>query len=144
MAKTYKTYFKEKWLYFALSVVFYFAPFIVTTACLLPVVKAATGVKAAIGLGIIIINSIPFLMGVFRAFFAHFPMLNMVAVVFMCIYGFFALDAFMKSREVFCWIELAAALGSIVSCVFWGLHLKYADYRRSVKATVGSGAFVLK
>lgn len=144
MAKKYKTYFKEKWLCFALSLVFYFLPFIITTACLLPVIKAATGVKAAIGLGIIVINSIPFLMGIFEAFFSHFPMLNMVAVIFLCIYGFFALDAFMKSREAFCWIELAAALGSIVSCIFWAQFLKYADYRKSVKATVGSGAFVLK
>lgn len=144
MAKVYKTYFKEKWLFFALSISTYFLPFVITTACLLPFVKAADGVKIAIGLGIVFINAIPFLMGVFRAFFSHFPMLNMVAVIFLFIYGFFALDAFMKSREAFCWIELAAALGSILSCVFWGLYLKYADYRRAVKATVGSGAFVMK
>lgn len=144
MSKNYKTYFRQKWLCFSLSIISYFLPFVVVTACMLPFVKAAEGVKIAIGLGIVLINAIPFLTGVFRAFFAHFPMLNIIAIIFLFIYGFFTLDAFIKSREAFCWIELAAALGSVASCVFWGLYLKYADYRRAVKATVGSGAFLTK
>ncbi len=144
MSKKYKTFRKEKWLYFALSIVFYFVPFIVTTACLLPVVKAATGFKIAIGLAVVFINAIPFLTGVFKAFFAHFPMLNVIAVIYLLVAGFFALDVFMRSRETFLWIELAAALGSVVSCVFWAKYLKYRDYNNTVKATVKSGAFVMK
>lgn len=140
----YKTFFKEKWICFAMAIATYFVPFIITSACLLPFVKEATGVKVAVGLGIVMVNSVPFLMGVFKAFFAHFPMLNIVAIIYLFIYGFFTLDAFLKAREVFCWIELSAAIGSVISCVFWGLYLKYSAYRNSVKATVKSGAFVMR
>lgn len=69
----YKTFTKEKWLYFAFSIITYFLPFIIVSACLLPIVKEATGLKIAMGLGIMLINAIPFLMGIFKAFFAHFP-----------------------------------------------------------------------
>ena len=144
MSKKYKTFRKEKWLYFALSLAIYFVPFIVTTACLLPLVKAATGFKFAIGLAVVFINAIPFLTGVFKAFFAHFPMLNMIAIIYLFIAGFFALDVFMKSRETFLWIELAAAQGSVISCILWGQYLKYKDYNKTMKATVKSGAFVMK
>ena len=61
----YKTFTKEKWLYFAFSIITYFLPFIIVSACLLPIVKEATGLKIAMGLGIMLINAIPFLMGIF-------------------------------------------------------------------------------
>lgn len=144
MSKNYKTFRKEKALYFALAVAAYFLPFIITTACLLPFVKAAQGFKIAAGLGIVIVNAIPFLMGVFRSFFSHFPMFNLLAVVFLFLGGFFMLDTFRNCAETLLWIELAAAVGSIASCVFWTLHKKYARYAESVKATVASGAFSRK
>lgn len=144
MSKTYKTFKKEKRLYFAIAVAAYFLPFIITTACLLPFVKAAQGFKIAAGLGIVIVNAIPFLMGIFRSFFAHFPMFNLLAVAFLMLGGFFIMDTFRSCAETLLWIELAAALGSIASCVFWALHKKYARYAESVKATVASGAFSLK
>lgn len=140
----YKTYRKEKWIYFALSIVAYFLPFIITTACFLPIVSAPTGIKAAIGMGILLINAIPFLTGVFRAFFAHFPMLNMLAIVFMLLYSFFALDIFTRCREIICWIELSAAIGSVASCILWGKYLKYKSYQKTIKATVKSGAFLMR
>lgn len=143
MAK-YKTFRKEKWIYFALSVISYFLPFIVVTACLLPMVKAASGLKIAMGLGIVFINAIPFFMGVFKAFFAHFPMLNVLALVFMWLAVFFSLDVFRSCMDKLLWIESAAAIGSVASCVFWGLHRKYARWSASVKANVKSGAFVMK
>ncbi len=143
MAK-YRTFKKEKRLYFALAIITYFLPFVVVTACLLPVVKAAVGIKAAIGLGIVFINAIPFLMGVFRAFFAHFPMLNMLAVVFLCLAAFFTLDIFRGCVDKLLWIESAAAFGSVVSCVLWAKYRKYKQYALSVAATVKSGAFALK
>lgn len=139
-----KTYAKEKRLYFALSVVFYFVPFTVTAACLLPVVKAAEGFKIAIGLGLVLINAVPFIAGVFRSFFAHFPMVNLLSLVFLALAGFFKLEVFSKYADIFLWIELAAALGSLVSCILWGQYRKYADYNRTMKATVNSGAFALK
>lgn len=140
----YKTYRKEKWLFFVFSVITYFMPFSVTTACLLPMVKAAEGFKIAIGLGIVVINAIPFLMGVFRAFFAHFPMLNLLAIVFLLLAAFFTLDVFKSYMHIFCWIELAAALGSVISSILWGQYRKYADFNRTMKATVKSGAFKMK
>lgn len=144
MKSNYKTFKKEKILYFALAVTAYFLPFIITTACLLPFVKAAQGFKIAAGLGIVIVNAIPFLMGIFRSFFAHFPMFNLLAVAFLMLGGFFMLDVFRSCAETLLWIELAAAVGSIASCVFWALHKKYARYAESVKATVASGAFSRK
>lgn len=140
----YKTYTKEKWLYFALSVVAYFLPFIVVAACLLPLIKTSGGFKVAMGLGIVLINAIPFLMGTFRSLFAHFPMLNTLAIIFIALAAFFTLPLFQSSADKLCWIELAAAVGSVVSCVFWSKHCKYKRYQESVKATVGSGAFETK
>lgn len=140
----YKTYRKEKWLYFAFSIIAYFLPFVVVTACLLPMVKAAEGFKIAMGLGIVVINAIPFLMGAFKAFFAHFPMLNILAILFLALAAFFTMDAFKNYVDVFCWIELAAAVGSVISCILWGQFRKYSDFNKSMRATLKSGAFVTK
>lgn len=141
MSKNYRTFKKEKWLFFALSIVVYFLPFIITTACFLPVMETSGGFKVAIGFVIIIVNAIPFLMGIFKAFFAHFPMLNILAIVFLFLGAFFMLDLFQKYAETFLWIEFSAAVGSIVSCILWGRHKKYARYSESIKAAVASGAF---
>ncbi len=139
-----KTYKKEKYIYFALSVVFYFLPFTVTAACLLPFVKAAEGFKIALGLGVVIINAIPFLVGVFRWFFSHFPMLNFVSLLFLALEAFFRMEVFRTYADTFLWIELAAGAGSIASCILWAKYLKYASYNKTMKAALGSGAFVTK
>lgn len=143
MAK-YKSFAKEKWLYFAFSVIVYFLPFIIVTACLLPIIQEAKGLKIAMGMGIVLINAIPFLIGVFKAFFIHFPMLNILAIVFLCLGAFFTMDAFKSCVEKLLWIELAAASGSVVSCVFWGKYRKYTKWCESVKANIRCGAFVIK
>ena len=137
----YRTFTKEKWLYFALAVVAYFLPFVIVTACLLPFIKVSGGFKIAMGLGIVVINAIPFLMGIFKSFFAHFPMFNMLAVVFLILAAFFTLDVFQTYVDRFLWIEAAAAVGSIVSCILWAKYRKYAKWQQSVKANVASGAF---
>lgn len=140
----YKTFKKQRITYFWLAIVAYFLPFIIVSACLLPFVKVNGGFKIAVGLGIVFINAIPFLMGIFKSFFAHFPMLNVLSIVFLCLAAFFTLDVFRNCVEKLLWIESAAAIGSIVSCVFWAKHLKYVKWNESVKATIGSGAFELK
>lgn len=140
----YKSYRKEKWLYFVFCVLAYFLPFIIVTSIFFPMIEAAKGFKIAIGLGIVFINAIPFLMGIFRAFFAHFPMFNMLAVVFVALAAFFTFDVFQSYAYMFCWIEGAAALGSVVSCILWAQHRKYARWSESIKANVRSGAFVMK
>lgn len=143
MAK-YKTFRKEKWLFFLFSIIAYFLPFVVVTACLFPMLKAAKGLKIAMGLGIVFINAIPFLMGVFKAFFAHFPFLNVLAIVFLFLAVFFTADTFKSSVDKLLWIEGSAAVGSIASCILWGFHLKYKRWCESIKANVKSGAFVIK
>lgn len=143
MAK-YKTYAKEKWLYFVFSLIAYFLPFVIVTACLMPLIQTSQGLKIAMGMGIVLINAIPFLMGVFRAVFAHFPMLNVLAVVFIFLAAFFTLDVFKSCVDKLLWIETAAAGGSILSCIFWGKHRKYTKWRESVRANVRSGAFVMR
>ena len=80
----------------------------------------------------------------FRSFFAHFPMFNILAVVFLCLAAFFTLDVFRGCVDKLLWIELAAAVGSIASCILWGKYRKYSHYQKTMKATVGSGAFVMK
>lgn len=140
----YKTFKKQRIIYFWLAIAAYFLPFIIVSACLLPFIKINGGLKIAVGLGIVFINAIPFLMGVFKVFFAHFPMLNILSIVFLCLAAFFTLDIFRCYVDKLLWIESAAAIGSVVSCIFWAKHLKYQKWNESVKATVGSGAFVLK
>ena len=142
--KSYKTFFGVKWISFALSIICYFLPFIIVTACLLPLTEASNGTKWGIGLVLVVINAIPFLMGVFRSLFAHFPMLNILSFVFLALAAFFMLDYFRYYAEIFLWIELAAALGSLASCVFWAMFKKYSHWRESVKANVRSGAFAMK
>lgn len=139
-----RTYKKEKYTYFALSVAAYFLPFVVTAACLLPFVEEKTGFKIALGLGIATVNAIPFLVGAFRWFFSHFPMLNFVALLFLALAAFFRMDVFRTYADTFLWIELAAGVGSIASCVLWAKYLKYASYNKTMKATLESGAFVTK
>lgn len=56
----YKSYRKEKWLYFVFCVLAYFLPFIIVTSVFFPMIEAAKGFKIAIGLGIVFINAIPF------------------------------------------------------------------------------------
>lgn len=145
MSKPYKTFKKEKWLFFALSIIVYFVPFIIVTACLFPLMhKADAGYRWALGIIMVILNAVPFLMGIFRAVLSHFPMLNTVALVF-CVLGIlFNFEIFAEYMDKFLWIELTAAFGSIASCVFWGLHKKYARYAESIKANVKSGAFEVK
>lgn len=139
-----RTYRKERWAYFALSVAFYFLPFTITAACLLPLVKAVTGFKLALGFGIVVVNAVPFLVGVFRWFFSHFPMLNFVSLLFLALEAFFRMDVFRTYADIFLWIELAAGVGSILSCIFWAKYLKYSSYNKTMQATLKSGAFVMK
>lgn len=142
MSKPYRTFKKEKWLFFALSIVVYFVPFIIVTACEFPLMrKADTGYKVALGILIVAINALPFLMGIFKSFFAHFPMLNIFAIGFCILGALFTFNIFAEYIDKFLWIEFAAAVGSVAACVFWGLHRKYARYAESIKANVLSGAF---
>lgn len=141
---TYKTYRKEKWLFFFLSIAAYFVPFIVVTSVFFPMMDVTKGYKVAIGLAVVAINTVPFLMGVFRSFFAHFPLFNMLSIVFLILAAFFTMDVFRYYVEIFLWIETAAAVGSIAACILWHYYRKFGGWHESIKANVKSGAFVMK
>ena len=143
MAK-YKTYRKEKWLFFFLSIAAYFVPFIAVTAVYFPMMEVAQGYKVAIGIAVAAINAVPFLMGVSRSFFAHFPLFNLLAVLFLILAAFFTLDVFRYYVQIFLWIETAAAVGSVAACILWHYFRKFSGWQESIKANVKSGAFVMK
>ena len=140
----YKTFTKEKWMYFAFSIVAYFLPFTIVTAVFLPIMKAAKELKFAIGMAVIFINALPFLQGLLELLFSHYPMINTFALIYICISAFFSLDIFQTYRYYFNWIELTAVIGSLVSTVLWAKYHKYLHYQKSVKANVKCGAFALK
>ena len=50
---------------------------------------------------------------------------NLLAIVFLFLAGFFLLDVFHDYVYTFMTIEACAAGGSILACFFWGLHRKY-------------------
>lgn len=124
--KTIGYYRKSKWLCFAAAILVYFLPFIIVTACLLPLTKQSGGTAFAIGIAIIAINALPFVVGIFKGLFAHYPMLTglLIAVVFLAVYGFFKSDVFQTYASIFCWIEFAVAVGALASMVFWHFYRK--------------------
>ena len=141
----YKTFTKEKWLYFGFSIIAYFIPFIIVTACLMPLMKKSDdGLKIAVGMAIIFINALPFLQGVLEHIFSHFPMINTFALIYVCISAFFTFDIFQRYCAYFNWIELSAVIGSFISCILWSKFRKYSHYQKTMKATVKSGAFAMR
>lgn len=130
----YKTYKKERYLFFWLSIAVYFVPYIIVTACLLPFVKTGQGMKWGIGLSVAALNALPFLGGILKGFRAHFPFVNLIAFVFILLAGFFTLELFQRYVSTFLWIELSAVLGSIAACVLWGFHRKYKKINETYKA----------
>ena len=136
---TYKSYKKQRYLFFWLSLVAYFVPYIVATACLLPFMKAAEGMKWGIGLAVAALNALPFLGGILKGFRAHFPFVNMIAFVFVLLAGFFTLEVFHNYVYTFLTIEAAAVAGSLAACVLWHFHRKYKRKAHTVGDVIASG-----
>lgn len=134
-----KTYRKQRYFFFWLSVLVYFVPYIVATSCLLPIIRTDTGIKCGIGLAVIALNAIPFLGGILKGVRAHFPFVNLLAVVFVLLAAFFLTDVFRNYVYTFLWIELAAMLGSIAACVFWYFHKKYKRKAHTINDVLKSG-----
>lgn len=130
----YKTYKKQRFLFFWLSIVVYFLPYVIVTACLLPFVKAGAGQRCGIGLAIVALNALPFLAGIFKGFRAHFPFVNLLSVVFVLLAAFFLSELFYNYVYTFLWIELAALLGSVAACVLWHFHRKYKRLNETYRA----------
>lgn len=137
--KKYKSYRKQRYLFFWASIVVYFVPYLIATACLLPVMKATQGEKWAIGLAVMALNAIPFLTGIFKGFRAHFPFVNVIAFVFVILAAFFLSDIFQKYVYTFLTIESIALAGSIAACVLWFFHRKYKRKAQTVSDVLKSG-----
>ena len=137
--KKYKSYNTQRFLFFWLSIAVYFLPYLIATACLLPIMKAAQGTKWAIGIAVLALNAIPFLTEIFKGFRAHFPFVNMIAFVFVILAGFFTLDLFSKYVYTFLTIEAVALAGSIAACVLWHFHRKYKRKAQAVSDILKSG-----
>jgi hypothetical protein len=136
---TYKTYRRQRYAFFWLSVLAYFVPYIVATCCLLPVMRTDTGLKWGVGLAVIAINALPFLGGIFRGVLAHFPFVNVLAIVFIMLAAFFTLDLFSNYVYTFLTIEGTAAAGSIAACWLWYYHMKYKRKSQTVSDIAKSG-----
>ena len=120
--KKYKIY---RYLFFWLSVVVYFVPYVVATAALLPFMTESSGMKWGIGLALVAINALPFLGGILRVFRAHFPFVNMLSFFFILLAGFFTLQVFSDYVYSFMTIEATALAGSIAACILWHFHRRY-------------------
>lgn len=134
MSSKYKTYKKQRFLFFWLSIAVYFLPYIIVTACLLPLMKTAAGTRAGIGLAVIALNALPFLGGILKGFRAHFPFVNLIAFVFVLLAAFFLSELFKNYVYTFLWVELAAVLGSVAACVLWHFHRKYKRLNETYRA----------
>ena len=134
-----KTYTTQRYIFFWLSVVLYFVPYIVATASLLPFMTESTGVKFGIGIAVVFVNALPFIGGFLRHLFAHVPFINILALVFMLLAGFFLLDVFREYVYTFMTIEACALAGSVFACISWALHKKYRRQSQTVKTVLKSG-----
>lgn len=135
----YKTYRKERYLFFWLSIVVYFVPYVVTTACLFPLVKSEPGTKWAVGLFVVFLFSLPFVTGIFKGFRAHFPFASPVADLTLFLLVFMTTNYFQSYLYTLLWISLAAGIGRYAACALWFLHRKYKRKCQTVSDVVKSG-----
>lgn len=137
--KKYKTYKKQRYLFFWLAIAVCFVPYVVATSCLLPFMVTSDGQRVAIGLAVVFLNALPFVGGVLLNFRAHFPFFNLPALLFIVLAGFFLLDVFADYVSSFLVIETTAFVGGIAACVLWHFHRKYKRKSRTVSDVVKSG-----
>lgn len=135
----YKTYRLQRYLFFWLAIAVYFVPYISVTAGLLPIMKTTAGIRWGIGIAVVLINALPFIGGIFHALRAHFPFVNMFALLFLFLAGFFTLDIFARYRFTFMTIEAVALAGAIGASVLWHFHRKYKRKALTVGDVLKSG-----
>ena len=137
--EAYKGYQTKRFAFFWSSIFIYFVPYIIATACLLPFVKTTEAKKWALGLAVLVINFLPFLMGIFKGFRARFPFVNVISFVFVILANFFLSDLFQNYVYTLLTIESVALAGSIVACVLWFFHRKYKRKAQTVADVLKSG-----
>lgn len=137
--KAYQNYKVQRYLFFWLAIAAYFVPYIAATAALLPFVKAESGVKWGIGLAVTALNALPLIGGIFRNLTAHIPFINVPAILFILLAGFFTLDIFRAYRFTFMTIEAAACAGGLAASVLWIFHRRYKAKAQVVRTVIKSG-----
>lgn len=135
----YKTYKKEKWTYFTLSIFALFAPIVIAIGCFFPFFEYAVGYKIAIGCVLVLLQASIFTAGVWANVRIHYPMLSPLPFLVIMLYGLFTIDFFQKFVMPLMLIEIVAACSMVISAVFWAKYRKYKKYQTSVKAVALSG-----
>ena len=135
----YKTYKKEKWLYFFLAFFACFVPTIITISIFFPIMETHTGVKIGMAIVLIFFNFLVFLINSFASFLVKFPFFNVFALAFLIVGAFFATDFFQYYVDAFMWIALATFVGSVLASIFWAKSRKYSRWQDSIKAVSKSG-----
>ena len=139
-----KRYKWQRYLFFWLSIVAYFAPYVVATAALLPFMQTTPGMRVGIGLAIVALNALPFIGGLLRSLLSHVPFVNFLAFVFLFLAGFFTLELFGDYVSTFMVIEACAACGSVAACVLWRFHRRYKRQNQTVATVLKSGVLEAK
>ena len=139
-----KTYKWQRYLFFWLSIVAYFVPYVVATASLLPFMQVGEGLKWSIGITIVALNSIPFVWGIFRGFTSRFPFVNFFSMGYVLIDSFFTTPVYSDYKYSFKVIGWLANIGAIASSILWYLHLKYKQKNQTVSTVVKSGVLEAK
>lgn len=135
----YKTYKKEKWIYFFASIFAFLAPMIVAIASFFPFFDYNVPSKVAFGGVLVLLHTSVFAAGVWGSIRAHYPMLSPLPFVVIILYTLFQIDFFQKYVNALVIIEGIIACGMIASAVFWGKYRKYSTKATSMDAVVGSG-----
>lgn len=128
-----------RYLFFWVSVIAYFVPYIAACSALLPFVVVRPAMKWGIGLAVAFINALPFVGGMLRKLLAHVPFINWLAICFLALAAFFTMEVFQSYVHTFLTIEAFAAAGSVLACLFWYFHKKYKRKAQTVKDVLKSG-----
>lgn len=134
--KTYKT---QRYLFFWLAIATYFIPVVVTTACLLPFMAQAKGMKWGIGIAVVALHSLGFVGGIFRGLRAHFPFINTTSFLFLVCALFFTADVFHDYVYSFMTIALVSFVSGIAACILWMMHEKYKRQSQTIATVLKSG-----
>ena len=137
--KNYRTYKKERYIFFWMTIIVYFVPVIAVTASLLPMVVASQGTKWGVGCTVMLLYSLVFVRGFLYKLLVHFPFFNGWAAAGILISSFFTLDFLSKYRFTFMWIMGTMFVSGFAACVLWIFHNKYKRAAQTVKTVVKSG-----
>ena len=135
----FKTYKKQKRVYFCFAIMAYLIPLIVAISCFFPFFDYNIGYKVAFGFVIALVHMTVFGAGLWHSVRAHYPMLSPLPFLIIMMYTLCAFDFFQKFVHALIVIEIIAAAGMILSAVFWTKYRKYKRFADSVKAVVSSG-----